>query len=105
MSESRNYENAVMIPYYAHEGEMVRMERLNRRWFIAFLIVLTMLFATNIAWIIYENQFEDSVTTIEQQGETDGGGNNYFNGTGELTFYGEREAAGDGQNTGEKISR
>ena len=63
-----NNENAAMIPYYVHEGEMVRMERVNKRLFIAFIIVLIMLFATNIGWIIYESQFE--TVDIDQQVET-----------------------------------
>lgn len=61
-------EQQVMIPYYAHEGEMSRMERINKRWFVAFLIVLVMLFATNAGWIIYEHQFE--TYDIQQAVET-----------------------------------
>lgn len=61
-------EQQAMIPYYAHEGEMSRMERVNKRWFVAFLIVLVMLFATNAGWIIYEHQFE--TYEIQQTVET-----------------------------------
>jgi len=71
-----------------HEREMTRMEAANRRWFIAFLIVLAMLFATNIAWVVYENQFQDVVVT--QDGYVDGGGTNYFNGTGEMIYDSQR---------------
>ena len=72
------------IPYSIHK-EMVRhLETNNKRWFVAFLVVLTMLFLTNLAWVIYENQFQD--ITIEQAGDTDNGGSNYFNGTGQLTL-------------------
>ena len=67
-----------------HEKEMTRMETANKRMFIAFLIVLVMLFATNIAWIIYENQFQDVVVT--QEADTWDGGNNYMNGTGEFSY-------------------
>ena len=52
-----------MISAALHEKEMTRMETANKRWFIAFLVVLAMLFATNVAWIVYENQFEDVVVT------------------------------------------
>ena len=48
-----------------HEKEMTRMETANKRMFIAFLIVLVMLFVTNAAWIVYENQFQDVVVTQE----------------------------------------
>ena len=64
-------EQQAMIPYYAHEGEMSRLERANKRWFIAFLIVLVMLFATNAGWIIYEHKFE--TCEIQQTVETDQG--------------------------------
>lgn len=71
-----------------HEREMTRMEAANRRWFIAFLIVLAMLFATNIAWVAYESQFQDVVVT--QDGYVDGDGANYFNGTGEMSYDSQR---------------
>ena len=61
-------EQQSMITYYAHESEMNRMERVNKRWFVAFLIVLVMLFATNAGWIIYEHQFE--TYEIQQTVET-----------------------------------
>lgn len=67
-----------------HEKEMTRMETANKRMFIAFLIVLVMLFATNIAWVIYESQFQDVVVT--QEADTWDGGNNYMNGTGEFSY-------------------
>lgn len=76
----------VTIPYPIHKEMMSHLEKNNRRWFIAFLVVLSMLFLTNLAWVIYENQFQDIF--IEQDGNTDNGGSNYFNGTGELTFNG-----------------
>lgn len=59
-----------------HEKEMTRLEVQCRRWFIAFLIVLAMLFATNIAWVIYEMSFVDVETTITQ--ENADGYNNYI---------------------------
>lgn len=91
-----NEENAAMIPYYVHEGEMVRMERLNKRWFISFLIVLVMLFATNAGWIIYESQFE--TVDIDQQVETRDSPA-VVSGMGDA-IYGYNPA--DGTDTGEK---
>lgn len=77
-----------MMTAARHEKEMTRMEIINRRWFIAFLVVLFMLFGTNMAWVIYENQFQDVVIT--QEADTGNGGTNYLNGTGEIN-YGTRE--------------
>lgn len=73
-----------MISTAQHEKEMTRMETANRRWFVAFMVVLVMLFATNAAWVIYESQFQDVVIT--QDGYSEGNGSNVFNGTGEVTY-------------------
>lgn len=77
-----------MITAAQHEKEMTRMETANRRWFIAFMVVLVMLFASNLAWVIYESQFQDVVIT--QDGYSEGNGTNVFNGTGEVQYGGTR---------------
>lgn len=87
-------EKSATIPYYVHEGEMNRLERVNKRWFILFIIVLSMLFVTNAGWIIYENQFADVVTTVEQEVDT-GDGTAVVSGTGDA-IYGESDPKGDG---------
>lgn len=84
-----------MITVAQHEKEMTRMETANKRWFISFIVVLFMLFASNLAWIIYENQFQD--VSITQEADT-AVGDNYLNATGEFS-YGTREA--DNQDPGE----
>lgn len=67
------------IPYFAHEGDMARMERANRRLFIVLIILIAALLGTNAGWIYYENQFIDEETTkIEAEQETSDGGNNYI---------------------------
>ena len=101
MSETKNKQTmydklnenqkSAQIPYYVHEMEMTRMDRVNKRLWIILLVVFLAFVGTNVGWIIYESQFEDIY--IEQEGETDGGGSNYFNGTGEVNnYYGESEA-------------
>ena len=69
-----------MISTAQHEKEMTRMETANKRMFIAFLIVLVMLFATNAAWIVYENQFQDVVVAQEN----DKAANNYIGNDGDI---------------------
>lgn len=59
-----------------HEREMTRLETQCKRWFIAFMVVLVMLFGTNLAWVIYEMSFVDVETTITQ--ENADGYNNYI---------------------------
>lgn len=45
--------------------EMLKeLKKTSKRWFIAFIVVLIMLFATNIGWLIYESQFE---TIVEEE--------------------------------------
>ena len=68
-----------------HEQAMVRMERSNRRMFILCLILMIMLFATNIGWIYYENSFED-VVTIEQEASSDNNGNAIVNNGGDVNY-------------------
>lgn len=81
-----------------HEREMTRLEVQCKRWFIAFLVVLGMLFATNAAWTIYENQYQYVVVT--QDAFVDGDGANYINGTGDMT-YGSQSTP-DNSDTGEE---
>ena len=66
--------NNPIISYAAHEGMMARMERTIRRLWTLCIILIILLAGTNVAWIYYENSFEDVVITAEQSAET---GNNY----------------------------
>lgn len=79
------------IPYFVHEGDMTRMERANKRLWIVILILIVALVGSNAIWVIYENQFEDVVTTIEAEQETSEG-NNYVVGG---DYNGEAEGKGD----------
>lgn len=64
------------VPYIVLEGEMARAERREKRlWFVIVALIIALL-ATNIAWLVYELQFE----TIYW--EQDGSGVNNMN-TGE----------------------
>lgn len=55
------------VPYIVHESSMARMERQIKRLWIALLVVVVMLFASNTGWLIYESQFE--TIAYEQDGE------------------------------------
>lgn len=68
------------IPYFIHEGMMARMERTIRRLWILCIILILLLAGTNGAWIWYESQFEDIVTTeVSQDVNSDDGGNAIIN--------------------------
>ena len=61
------------IPYFVHEGEMARAERHIKRLWIALIIAILVAFLSNIAWLIYDAQYDK--TSYEQ----DGSGINNFN--------------------------
>lgn len=66
------------VPYIVHEGNLARMERSNRRLWILCIVIFLAFAVSNAAWMWYENQFEDVVTTIDSQ--QDGSGTNIFGG-------------------------
>ena len=82
--------NTVTIPYFAHEGEMARMERANKRLWIIIIILIVALIGTNLAWVVYENQFVEEVVSVEQEVDT-GDGTAVVSGTGDA-IYGESNA-------------
>lgn len=46
------------VPYIAHEASMARMERQIKRLWIAVIVAVCLLFASNAGWLIYKSQFE-----------------------------------------------
>jgi hypothetical protein len=60
-------QNPVSIPYVAHEKAMQRAERHTRRLWIALIVAVALIFASNVAWLWYESQFE--TITYQQEGE------------------------------------
>lgn len=62
--EARAPEN---VPYIVHESSMARMERQIKRLWIALIVCIVLIFASNAGWLIYESQFE--TITYEQDGE------------------------------------
>ena len=55
------------VPYIVYETEQARAERLIKRLWIALIVVITMLFASNAGWLIYESQF--ATVSYVQDGE------------------------------------
>lgn len=68
-----NEKDVMTIPYFCHEGDMNRLERVNKRQFVVILILIIALVGSNLAWTIYENQFEDVVTESTQKVDVDAG--------------------------------
>lgn len=77
MSCDKNCENKrENVPYIVHEADMSRMERTNKRLWIVVIALIGVLLGTNGAWLWYESQFENPVTTIEAE-QNSHSGNNY----------------------------
>ena len=55
------------VPYIVHEGVMSRLERVIKRLWIAVIVAVCLLFASNAGWMIYESQFD--TISYEQDGE------------------------------------
>ena len=66
--------------FYIFEGAMARMERSNRRLFIAIIITIILLFLSNLAWLYIWNQYD----------YVDDGYSVDLGGDGIATFVGER---------------
>ena len=58
------------VPYIVHESSMARMERQIKRLWIAVLVLIAMLVATNGAWILHESQMETIYQEVTQEAET-----------------------------------
>jgi hypothetical protein len=57
----------VTVPYVVHEATVARQERQIKRMWIALIVAIAMLFASNIGWLIYESQFV--TVSYEQDGD------------------------------------
>lgn len=75
------------VPFAAHEASLARSERHNKRLWIVIIFLIGALIGTNLAWIIYENSFDDYVITQEVEQDADNGTNNFVGGD----VYGEAE--------------
>ena len=76
---SNEKDKKIIDPNYA----MAFAEKTNKRAFIIILVLILLLFATNFAWLMYEMQYEDVVTTTtvqEVEQDADNGTNTFIGG-------------------------
>jgi len=71
----------ITIPYIAHEADMARLERSNKRLWLLCVILVVLLIGSNVAWLYHEIQFEDVVVTQENAD----GYNNFVGNDGNIT--------------------
>lgn len=78
------------IPYIAYESAQARNERVVKRLIVALIIVVTMLFASNVIWIIewtsYDYVEEGEEIMIDAGNE---GNANYIGNDGSIVNNGE----------------
>lgn len=65
--DAQKENSGISVPYVVHESEMARAERREKRLWIVVIVLILILFATNVGWMIYESQFE--TYTYSQDGE------------------------------------
>lgn len=95
MSENENQ----TISFVAHEADMARMERSNKRWFILALIELTVIVSMIVGFVLYESQYEvveESTTQTVKQDVDNGNGDALVKGligdiNGESTSNGKND--------------
>lgn len=94
-------QKAVQIPYFIHEMQMTRMDKINKRLWIALILLVILLVGTNAGWIIYESQFVDEAYSYEvMQDSGEGGQNTYTGNTVKIMggdYNGEAESESDGE--------
>jgi hypothetical protein len=69
------------IPYIVFEADMARFERIIKRLWITVILLIVLLVGSNMAWLIYENSFEDVVITQDNED----GYNNFIGNDGDIT--------------------
>lgn len=68
---------------------MARQERTIKRLWIALILVIVLLVGSNCAWLWYESQFSDEVTTTESyEANAENDGVAIANGDGGVTYNG-----------------
>lgn len=83
--------DAAVIPYFAHEGMVDRLDRVNRRLLVALIIAVVLLFGSNAYWLHCWMQYDyvdegtqtEIVTTVDSEGE---GIANYTGNNGGVTI-------------------
>lgn len=74
------------VPYIVHESEMTRMERVNKRWFVAWLITFILLVGCVAGFLWYEAQYVEETVTEKYEANADDGGTAIANGSGEVNY-------------------
>lgn len=75
----------VDVPYIVHESTVARQERQIKRLWIALIVAIAMIFASNAIWLYAWMQYDySSEEIIVEQDATDGGNANYIGDDGDI---------------------
>lgn len=70
VENSKNHvENPIKIPFIVYEATIARMERHIKRLWIALIIAVLAIVITNIAWLVYINQYDFADYQYTQDGK------------------------------------
>ena len=72
-----------VVSRHIHESDLDRLERINKRWFFAWLITFLILVGCVAGFVYYESQWE-VVNTVEVTQENDNGYNSYIGNDGDI---------------------
>ena len=88
------------VPYIVYESERARSERHIKRMWIALIVLVAMIFATNAVWLWAWTRYDYETVTVDS---ADGGNANYIGNDGDIyngEGYGQKtdqtEEAGEG---------
>lgn len=74
---SAHKNDPVYVPYIAHESMLAKMERIVKRLWVAIILLIVLLVGSNLAWLWYESQYVDEVTTTIETEQSSESGSNY----------------------------
>lgn len=96
MNKEKEFDNQP-IPYILYESEMARHERAIKRLVIAIIVIISMLFVSNLAWLYAWNSYDYVGTETTTEYTQDGEGINIIGDSNEVA---DESADGEkGQNT------
>lgn len=72
------------LPLVVYENSEHRHERREKRQFWLIVILIALLFGTNLCWLLYEMQFQTVETVTTTIDTTDGGDANYIGNDGSI---------------------
>lgn len=85
-----NFKEFEPVPYIVYEAEMSRFERIIKRLWIVCILLIALLVGSNIAWLVYESQFETVETQTTIDAFQDGEGVNIVGG-GDINYGAESD--------------